>query len=1228
MKKIWLIGLAILTVGLWSNLSFAEIAADEYHRQGCDYYEKKDYSQAAKAFEKAVELKPDNAIYHYNLGITYCALEKYEKAIPHLKKTVEIDPDGQAGKLSIETLNELKKFISMKTEANSTGEFRSIKEESEAQKLKSLVFETVGFPDGLVGRRYSYVITPEDATPPYKLTLLSGILPSGLIINQKIGGIEGTPEQVGERELMLSLVDAKGEKKNFKGTIRIWRLLTVGEDGTFKGFDGLQMAINMAQDRDEIRIQSGIYKGTGLVIPRIKKWDYGIKISGGWDEDFSEKIGPTILDGDEKENRILTISNEKGKVFLENLTFRNSKSGAVEVKYIEEALFTNCTFTNNSAKSGGAISTRGRKGIFTDCLFKNNFARDGGGAACCEKEDFFNNCIFENNSAGSGGAVCDGGTFTNCSFLNNSAGSGGAVYNGEIFIDCIFRGNSVRGYGGAILRGGHFIRCIFTDNSAGRNGGVVDIGRNFISCLFNNNSSGGEGGAISRGDRVINCTFYNNKAGGKSGAISPAYETEIINSIFWKNMAKEENNDIESEGKLSIDYCLINYLKGAANFGPHNITGDPKFVEPENGNFSLRADSPCVDKGNNEDVEKLIAKFKEASLDLTGKLRIIGGRVDLGAYEWRGKETVTFLQAKVNKKKKSALEFETIEFPDGLVGRRYSFVIVPEDVISPYKLTFSSGSLPPGINFNESTGRIEGIPEQSGKWEFTFSLADSYKKRRNLSGVIRIWRLLTVGADGIFKGFDGIQEAISAAQDFDEIRIESGIYKGTSLFIPENKIWDYGIKISGGWNEDFLNRKEETILDGNEQKNRILTISNKKGKVFLENLIFRNSKGGAIEIKENREFEMSNCIFIQNSAKDGGAIVGWKSPKGAFSNCVFNNNLAIDTLAKGGAIRISNCKFINCIFKENFAYEGGAIKGHENIFIGCNFNKNSSSRSGGAIAGSGTFIKCTFDNNSAQQDCSGAVNIHEGGKGIFLNCNFRNNHATGNGGAICASNARDLTLINCLFYNNSSKKEGGGLYITYHTSTIKLINCLFYSNSASSGGGVSTEGSILYNSPRYFINCTFCYNNAKKEGGGLECCYTNWRTEVKVIINSIFYSNFADKRPNDITSTGGGVEIDYCFINHLEGPVNFGSYNITEEPKFVDHENGNFSLRAGSPCIDKGDDKILEELKKEIEEVVIRWTKDEEIKKLVEESISLDLAGNSRIVGGNVDLGAYEWQGK
>ena len=54
MKKIWLIGLAILMVGLWNNPGFAAITAEEYYQQGCDYYEQKKFDEAVKSFEKAV----------------------------------------------------------------------------------------------------------------------------------------------------------------------------------------------------------------------------------------------------------------------------------------------------------------------------------------------------------------------------------------------------------------------------------------------------------------------------------------------------------------------------------------------------------------------------------------------------------------------------------------------------------------------------------------------------------------------------------------------------------------------------------------------------------------------------------------------------------------------------------------------------------------------------------------------------------------------------------------------------------------------------------------------------------------------------------------------------------------------------------------------------------------------------------------------------------------------
>ena len=56
---------------------------------------------------------------------------------------------------------------------------------------------------------------------------------------------------------------------------------------------------------------------------------------------------------------------------------------------------------------------------------------------------------------------------------------------------------------------------------------------------------------------------------------------------------------------------------------------------------------------------------------------------------------------------------------------------------------------------------------------------------------------------------------------------------------------------------------------------------------------------------------------------------------------------------------------------------------------------------------------------------------------------------------------------------------------------------------------------------------------------------------------------------------------------------------ITSDPKFVDVAGGNYRLAEGSPCIDAGDDPAIE-------------------------GYDTDLAGNARIFGTSVDLGAYE----
>jgi len=644
-----------------------------------------------------------------------------------------------------------------------------VKQKTTLQKPDELSFKVREFPDAVVGRRYSFSIEPVSGVPPYKISLVSGALPPGLTLNNRTGGVEGEPTQGGKWKLTLRVVDAKGKKGTFSGVIQVWRILTVGEHGTFKGFDGLQMALNMALDMDQIRIEKGTYAGSGVVIPQNKAWDNGIRISGGWNEAFSERDDnpeATILDGNKAETRILTLANAKGEVALENLGFRNSNGGAVRADRAAKesfVVFTNCTFAANSTVGygnyGGAVSGGGTfanctfidngseavhcvvQSSFTNCTFTRNSygAVSGGGtfSNCTFTQNSvgtgqmmgscggavngggtFTNCMFTDNLASAGGAVHGGGTFTNCTFTGNSAsaaggavdgdgtfakctfinnsvrnvsapsGNGGAVSGSGAFTNCTFTGNSALD-GGAVEGAGAFTNCTFTDNSAS-SGGAVDSGTMelsifktcvfkgnsariggafigmgiFISCVFADNSAEEIGGAFTdeypspigraaSGGSFINCVFCGNKAGTEGGGIKG--QVKLLNCIFYKNTAAGKDNDVAATGSTEIDYSLLTYITGAANCGTHNImTAEPRFTDPDNGDFTLQPDSPCINAGkmipepvpvgpcapyvHNCHRGGIIPKsVPVGSLDLAGKPRVVGGKIDMGAYEWQGK---------------------------------------------------------------------------------------------------------------------------------------------------------------------------------------------------------------------------------------------------------------------------------------------------------------------------------------------------------------------------------------------------------------------------------------------------------------------------------------------------------------------------------------------------------------------------------------------------------------
>ncbi len=159
----------------------------------------------------------------------------------------------------------------------------------------------------------------------------------------------------------------------------------------------------------------------------------------------------------------------------------------------------------------------------------------------------------------------------------------------------------------------------------------------------------------------------------------------------------------------------------------------------------------------------------------------------------------------------------------------------------------------------------------------------------------------------------------------------------------------------------------------------------------------------------------TGCTFTRNYAEYCGAIFGGISNEMEYShaqNCTFINNSATEY---GGAIGL--CNSSDCAFIGNSAKSGGAIV--YGSALDCSFINNSASEYGGAMyAPSPEYCNatdCTFINNSALS--GGAIY-----NGSAQDSSFINNSATEDGGAIYNGSAS-----NCSFISNSAN-EGGAMY--------------------------------------------------------------------------------------------------------------------------------------------------------------------------------------------------------
>jgi hypothetical protein len=289
------------------------------------------------------------------------------------------------------------------------------------------------------------------------------------------------------------------------------------------------------------------------------------------------------------------------------------------------AVLTNCVLTGNLAWEGGGAYS----GTLNNSMLTGNLASYyGGGAAGCN----LNNCTLTGNSAAGDkpytvhdGGGTYGGTLNNCTLTGNSADEGGGAYGGSLN-NCTLTGNSAVEGGGAV--NSSLNKCTLTGNSANYGGGTYYCTLN--NCTLTGNwaissdyyfgyDPGFGGGAY--GSTLNNCVLTGNSASDSGGG---ACDGTLNNCIVYFNTATNGANYYQDQYGGVLNYCCTTPMP---TNGIGNITNAPLFVNYAGGNLRLQSNSPCINSGNNA--------YVVGSTDLDGHPRIVGGTVDIGAYEYQ-----------------------------------------------------------------------------------------------------------------------------------------------------------------------------------------------------------------------------------------------------------------------------------------------------------------------------------------------------------------------------------------------------------------------------------------------------------------------------------------------------------------------------------------------------------------------------------------------------------------
>jgi hypothetical protein len=359
---------------------------------------------------------------------------------------------------------------------------------------------------------------------------------------------------------------------------------------------------------------------------------------------------------------------------------------------------TNCAFSGNSAYRGGGMYNSYSSLVLANCAFSENSARSGGGMYNFHSGPTVANCAFNENSVdyGTGGGMYNYDSnpiVANCIFTANSASSGAGIYidNSSLTLNnCTVTGNLAEYNGGGIYSFGNDLtvnNCILWGNEA-ENGPQINLRDNSIASVQYTNLQGGPGNVHIDPDAELNwgrgnigadpCfvrpgysqspppLFKASEPNPPDGAIgvsltadfiwTPGYDA-ISHDVYFGTANPPPfigNQTAATFDPGTMDYDTTYYWRidevsdSAVTIGDiWNFTtipfpqppppqpllsasyvsdsGQYVLTEPD---YHLLPSSPCINTGD----PNYVAAPNETDLD--GYMRVVDGRIDMGAYEY------------------------------------------------------------------------------------------------------------------------------------------------------------------------------------------------------------------------------------------------------------------------------------------------------------------------------------------------------------------------------------------------------------------------------------------------------------------------------------------------------------------------------------------------------------------------------------------------------------------